>query len=80
MNPRHPVGAVCTNDGEVSHADVTGLALFEEAHPPGAVRIAWVTPPHVIQKSAVDFVDDIEHAWTNQFKEPHRPFLKRLGE
>lgn len=55
MQLRHTVDLAATDDGEVSHADLPGVALLDERHPGEPLAVAGELLLDCLQEDAVDY-------------------------
>ena len=76
VDRRNPVGAVRPDNGHVRHAYPAPAILLDEAHPADAPVISWKAAPDVVEKAAIDLVDDLEVARQQQFEPGKRPFFE----
>ena len=82
VNLCHPVGAVRTYDRQIGHTKLLGstVPLFNKAHAMNPFLVARKTSANIAQKTAVDFIDDLELPGQHVFKPRYRPFFKRFGQ
>ena len=74
MDRGDAVGAVRADDREIGHADLALGAFLDQAHARDAALIARKAAPHLVEKAAVDLVDDLQVA-RQQHLEPARPAI-----
>ena len=60
VDGRHAVGAVGADDGEVGHAHLLDRAFLDQAHPRRRGPRRRESAPHIVEKPAVDLVDDLQ--------------------
>ncbi len=80
VNRSHTVGAVRPDDREIRHPHPLDGALFNEADALDATVIRRVAAAHVVEKTAVDLVDDLELPRNQSFEQIHGPPLQRLRQ
>ncbi len=81
VNLCHTVGAVRTYDRQIGHTNLLGQAVtvFNKAHALNSFLVAWEPATSIVQKTAIDLIDDLELPRQHFFKPSHRPFFKRFG-
>ena len=80
VNRGHAVGAVRADDGQVGHADLALGAFLDQAHARDAALVAGEAVANLVEKAAVDLVDDLQVARQQHLEPGERPFLQRLGQ
>ena len=60
VNRGHAVGAVRADDRQIGHANLLRGAFLDKAHALNASFIARKPAANIVQKAAIDFVDDLE--------------------
>ena len=78
MDGGDAVGAVRTNDGEMSHPHAPKWLLLDQAYARSAPARRRKPATHVVQEPAVHLVDDLEMARHEDLQPFHRPALERL--
>src|SRR5208283_673711 len=71
----HPVDGMASDAGQMSHADVPSPRFVDEGHPGYSRLIAWIFVPDLIEKTAVDFVDDLHMPGEEASEEVNGPLL-----
>jgi hypothetical protein len=80
MNLGHAVRAVSPHHGKVCHADLARRRFLDQAHTLPPAVVARVAKIDVIEKSSVDFVDDLEMSGHQQLEQFDRPLFERLRQ
>ena len=68
MNRGHAVGAVRANHRQVRHADLAHRPLFYQAHALHARLVAGIKAADVVEKAAIDLVDDLQVPGNQQLR------------
>lgn len=76
----HTVHFHRADNGEESHADVLGRALFDDGHAADAVHVAGPSLSDLSEEFVVDLVDDLQVTRQQALEEAELPLLERLGQ
>src|SRR5215469_11338511 len=80
MDSGYTVGAVRADNSEISHSNLARRPFLYQADAFNTTFVSREMDKHLVEKSTVDFVDDLELTRQKKFKPGDRPFLESLGQ
>src|SRR5262249_11203596 len=80
MNGGDSVGAVRTNHRKVSHPHAPSRPLLYQADALNARIVPGISAPHIVEKAAIDFVNDLQLARDEHFEQWDGPLLQGFGQ
>src|SRR5215469_1023534 len=80
MNSGHTVRAVRADYRKISHADFARRRLFYQADAFDATIVAWKLGPDLVDKPAINLVNDPQLPGKKGFKPRNRPLLERFRQ
>src|SRR5215472_9507390 len=80
MHSRHTIRAVRADYREISHADLARRRLFYQADAFDATIVARELGPDLIEKPAINLVNDLQLPGQKGFKPRNRPLLERFRQ
>ncbi len=76
----HPIDGVTAHRRQMGHAHIARTALIDNRQPCQTLRLMGKPHAYLIEKTAVDLVNDLQMARQHRLKQRHRPLLQRLRQ